>query len=271
MLVFPHAKINLGLNVTGKRSDGYHNITSVLFPVPVFDALEIIPADSFSFENSGLAIPGNPDENLIIKAWQLLNKDFQIDPVKIHLLKKIPMGGGLGGGSSDAAFTLHVLNELFQLKLSKEQLHEYASELGSDCPFFLYNNASMASGRGTDLTPVKVDLSEYNLVLIFPGLHSGTKEAYEGLQPKNPKIPVSEIIFRPPTEWKNELKNDFESTIFRKFPVLNEIKSDLYKAGADYASMSGSGSTMFGLFKKPPAQISKNYNCISVSLGDIPA
>ncbi len=255
MLVFPNAKINLGLNVISKRPDGYHDISSVLFPIPLEEALEIVPSSTFEFSSSGLPIPGHTHSNLVVKAWELLNLQFSIPPVHIHLHKCIPMGGGLGGGSADAAFALSTLNKLFNLDLSVGKLQKLAAELGSDCPFFIENKPALASGRGTELMNINLDLSGYYLLLVFPEIHSSTKEAYEGLTPSIPAISISEIIQRPVSEWKADLVNDFEKSIFKKYPELKDLKKSFYDSGADYAAMSGSGSTMFGIFRTPPDKL----------------
>ncbi|GAA5043589.1 4-diphosphocytidyl-2-C-methyl-D-erythritol kinase [Marivirga lumbricoides] len=251
MLVFPNAKINLGLNIVSKRTDGYHNISSCFYPIPVKDALEIIPANKASFESTGLAIPGDPEDNLIWKAYQMLNKDFKLPEMAIILHKAIPMGAGLGGGSANGAFMLKLLNEYFDLKLSDKTLEEYALKLGSDCPFFIQNQPQLVSGRGEIFEPVSLNLKGYFLGLVYPGIHIGTKEAYGGIAPKKPKTSVKEILLKKPIgEWENLLKNDFEESVFRLYPNLAILKNKLYDAGAIYASMTGSGSTLYGLFKE---------------------
>lgn len=252
MLTFPNAKINLGLNILSKRADGYHNISSCFYPVPVKDALEIIPAQKASFESTGLTIPGDPENNLIWKAYKLLQKDFKLSEIAIILHKAIPMGAGMGGGSADGTFTLTLLNQYFKLKLSTEQLEDYALQLGSDCPFFIHNKAQLVSGRGEEFEPISVDLKGYYLGLVYPGLHIGTKEAYSGVSPKQPETPIKKILENIPLqEWKHFLKNDFEDSVFQLYPKLATIKSQLYDAGAIYASMTGSGSTMYGIFEHP--------------------
>ena len=248
MIAFPNAKINLGLNITSKRADGYHNIESCFYPIPFCDALEIIKSERFCFHSYGLNIPGDSSNNLCVKAYQLLNKDFSLSPVEIHLLKAIPMGAGLGGGSADGAFTLRMLNELFDLKLTTGQLEQYALELGSDCPFFIQNKPMIAKGRGEQLQPFEVDLKGLYLAIHNPGIHISTKEAYDGIIPKKPEKSVQNILSKPTMDWKYLLINDFESSIFPNHPEIATLKGSMYKAGAIYSSMTGSGSTVFGIF-----------------------
>lgn len=252
MISFPGCKINLGLNVLGKRDDGYHTIQSVLYPIQWKEILELVENEKFIFSSTGLAIPGNSDSNLCVKAYQLLKKDFDLAPVHIHLHKIIPMGGGLGGGSSDGAYTLSLLNDLFALELSNEELKKYAAELGSDCPFFIENTPQYATETGTVLENVELNLGGYYIKLVNLGLHVSTAEAYaniaflDGL--KNPQ----DIVKLPIDEWKGQLTNSFETSVFKMFPQLAEVKETLYNEGASYAAMTGSGSTMFGIYKEEP-------------------
>ena len=255
MIVFPNCKINLGLQILNKRSDGYHNLATVFYPVPLNDALEIIDCTNLDFSNSGLSVSGTSAENLCSKAYFLLKTDFPlISPLKIHLHKNIPMGAGLGGGSADAAFMLRLLNTYFQLNLSTTQLMQYALQLGSDCPFFILNKPCLATGRGEILTEIALDLTGYQLVLVNPGIHVNTAHAFAGINQQQSTTSneknLTEIINKPVSEWKQELKNDFEIPVFAQYPVLQNIKTALYQAGAMYAAMSGSGSTLFGLFNK---------------------
>ncbi len=252
MISFPNAKINLGLNILRKRQDGYHDIESCLFPVPLTDALEIIPSDSFSFTNSGLTVDHNNGDNLCIKAYNLIRSRYDIPEVSMHLHKAIPMGAGLGGGSADAAFTLKMLNDLFELRINTDQLKAFAAELGSDCPFFIDNKPSLATGTGTDLAPLSLDLKGKYLALIFPNLSISTAEAYANVTPSKPSTELREALALPATDWKNHVKNDFEASIFPNYPILGKIKELLYEQGADYAAMSGSGSTLFGIFDQKP-------------------
>ncbi|MCG8477025.1 MAG: 4-(cytidine 5'-diphospho)-2-C-methyl-D-erythritol kinase [Cytophagales bacterium] len=250
MLTFPNAKINLGLYVTEKRPDGYHNIESVFYPVGWEEPLEITKSEKTSFVSSGIAIPGSPESNLCLKAYELLKKDFDLPPVRIHLHKTIPIGAGLGGGSADASFTLKLLNEMFSLDLSDEKLEDYASGLGADCPFFIKNRPVLARGTGNLFEPVELDLSAYRLVLVNPGIHVGTAEAYAGVRPKPAPFDLTELLRLPVTEWKGKLHNDFEDSTFPNHPEIARIKENLYEAGALYASMTGSGATVYGIFEK---------------------
>jgi 4-diphosphocytidyl-2-C-methyl-D-erythritol kinase len=256
VITFPSAKINLGLQILRKRPDGYHDISSLFLPIPLQDVLEVVEAKSLVFTSSGLPIPGNSDDNLCLKAYQLLQKDFQLPPISIHLHKAIPMGAGLGGGSADGAFMLVMLNKKFALGLSDTQLEDYAAQLGSDCPFFVKNQPAMALGRGTELTPFPIDLEGYHLLLVFPGIHIGTKEAYAGVEPNDKQHGITDILSQPIGKWKGQLVNDFEQSVFPNHPALKEVKEKLYAKGAVYASMTGSGSTMYGIFEdKPKARL----------------
>ncbi|MDN3669707.1 4-(cytidine 5'-diphospho)-2-C-methyl-D-erythritol kinase [Echinicola jeungdonensis] len=253
MIQFPNAKINLGLHITEKRKDGFHEIETCLFPIPLCDALEMIPAPKTTFKNTGLQVPGNEKQNLIFKALKLLRKDFNDLPhVSMHLHKAIPMGAGLGGGSSDAAFALKIMNMLFNLHLEDWFLEDYAAELGSDCPFFIQNKPQLAKGRGEILEEVEVNLKGRWLVLVQPKIHISTQEAYAGIIPKSPAHPLKEILMDPKS-WKEKLVNNFEESIFKKHPQIGAIKENLYQQGAFYAAMSGSGSTVFGLFDQEPS------------------
>lgn len=255
MISFPNAKINLGLHITSKRKDGYHEIETCLVPIPLFDALEMIVDKKPTWSSSGLSIPGDPKDNLILKAEKLIKKDFQGLPnLSIHLHKNIPMGAGLGGGSADGAFALKLMNNLFDLHLDDFFLEEYAAELGSDCPFFVENTPKIARGRGEILEPIDLSLKGSYLVLINPGIHVGTKEAYAGVTPGPPKVKLEEVL-ADRSRWKAELVNDFESSIFKNHPEIAEIKEKMYSAGAYYAAMSGSGSSVFGLFDYQPSEI----------------
>ena len=249
MIVYPNAKINLGLNVLRKREDGYHDIFSVFYPVKeCLDILEIVKSERFEFTKSGIEIPDG--ENLCEKAWKLLDTDFGIGNVKIHLHKQIAIGAGLGGGSADASFTLKSLNELFELKITNIQLEKYALKLGADCPFFIDNTTKLIEGIGEEMTSIDLDLSDYEILLVNPDIHISTKEAFSGVVPEIPEQAVEQIIQLPIKEWKNKLKNDFEKSVFIKYPKLIDLKDKLYKEGSIYASMSGSGSVVFGFFEK---------------------
>ena len=247
MIVYPNSKINIGLNVLEKRADSFHELSSVLYPVKdLYDILEILSSDEFIFSSSGIEIPG--EDNICEKAWKLLYDDFGIGNVKLHLHKLIPVGAGLGGGSADASFTLKALNELFELNLSNIQLEEYALQLGADCPFFIDNTPKYVQGIGDKMIAIDLDLSDYEIRLINPEIHISTKDAYSRVVPKTPELTIEEVIKLPIKEWKNKLKNDFEKSIFEKHPQLKELKENLYKEGAIYASMSGSGSVLYGVF-----------------------
>ena len=252
MIVFPNCKINLGLQILDKREDGFHNLETVFYPVPFRDALEIIPNNNAEteFTGTGLTVDGKAADNLCIKAYHLLKKDFpQLPAVKIHLHKTIPMGAGLGGGSADAAFMLNLLNSKFKLNLSTLQLLNYALQLGSDCPFFIINKPCYATGRGEILEEIPVDLSAYKVVLINPGIHINTGWAFSNIIPAPSKKSIKEIIQQPIKSWKDELINDFEKPVFTAHPQIKEVKETLYNQGAIYAAMSGSGSTVFGIFE----------------------
>ena len=267
MVLFPPAKINLGLRILRKRADGFHDLDTVFYPTHLTDVLEILPTSQPANNNaqlkvSGIVPPGNPQKNLCVKAWHLLKADHpQLPPVYMHLHKHIPTGAGLGGGSADGAYALRGLNEKFKLGLAREQLIEYAAQLGSDCPFFMYDEPCIGAGRGEILEPLPLSLKGYQLVLINPGIHISTKEAFADIIPKANNRPVREIVSQPIESWQNELINDFESSLFPHHPELARIKQKLLDAGAVYASMSGSGSTVFGVFKQDPGQweLTGNY------------
>lgn len=254
MIVFPNCKINLGLHILQKREDGYHNLETVFYPIPLTDALEIIPNHSSGtavLTISGLELGIDQEENICIKAWRLLKNDFKELPfVSIHLHKIIPPGAGLGGGSADGAFTLLQLNKQFRLELSKEQLVNYALQLGSDCPFFIINRPCFSQGRGEILDPIQLDLSSYAIILVNPGIHIHTGWAFSQLDMDRNHLSLEETIGLPVSEWKDRLANDFEKPVFEQYPAIKKIKDLLYQSGALYASMSGSGSTVYGIFNK---------------------
>jgi 4-diphosphocytidyl-2-C-methyl-D-erythritol kinase len=254
MITFPNAKINLGLNITEKRPDGYHNLETVFYPVPVEDALEIIvPSHSagdskYTFYQSGIKIEGKAEDNLVVKAYCLLDKDLHLPPVDIYLYKHIPLGAGLGGGSADAAFMLKLLNEKCNLCLDTPVLEEYAAALGADCAFFIKSVPTFAEGIGNLLSPVPLSLDGYRLVVITPNVFVSTREAFSHIKPRKPEYSLKEIITRPVSEWKRWMKNDFEESVFPQYPIIREVKAELYEQGAVYAAMSGSGASLFGLF-----------------------
>ncbi|WP_288109552.1 4-(cytidine 5'-diphospho)-2-C-methyl-D-erythritol kinase [Bacteroides acidifaciens] len=275
MIVFPNIKINLGLSITEKRPDGYHNLETVFYPVALEDALEIraLPeADKkITLHQYGMEITGNPEDNLVAKAYSLLDKEFHLPPVEIHLYKHIPSGAGLGGGSSDAAFMLKLLNGHFHLNLSEEQLEIYAATLGADCAFFIKNKPVYAEGIGNIFSPIELSLKGYQIMIVKPDVFVSTREAFANIHPHHPEYPVKEVIRRPVAEWKDTLINDFEASVFPQHPVIGEIKKELYNQGAIYASMSGSGSSVFGLFAPDAAlpEINRESNsfCFKGTLG----
>lgn len=248
MVSFPFCKINLGLGVVGKRPDGYHNIETCFYPIPWCDILEVIESKSLSFTNTGIVVPGGETKNLCIRAYSILEENFKLPPVAIHLHKIIPMGAGLGGGSSDAAHVLTSLNELFDLKLPFEELAAVANQLGSDCSFFLQKNAMMGSGRGELLTPGKISLSGKFAVIVKPDIHISTVEAYQQIKPKLLKLPIEEVLKKDISVWRSYLVNDFEESVSNTYPQIELIKEKLYAVGATYSAMSGSGSAVFGIF-----------------------
>jgi 4-diphosphocytidyl-2-C-methyl-D-erythritol kinase len=252
MVIFPNAKINIGLNVTERRADGYHNLETVFYPVKINDVLEIIPANELSFESSGLDIPGRLEDNLCIKAYHLLKKDHDIPPVAIHLHKHIPIGAGLGGGSSDAAYFIRLMDQAFELKLRVERMQDYARALGADCAFFIENKPVFAFEKGDEFEPVKLDLSKYSIALVMPPTQVSTAEAYRSVTPAEVKTSLIELIDLPVAEWKKYIKNDFEESVFRNHVVIRGAKAALYESGALFASMSGSGASVFGIFDKTP-------------------
>jgi 4-diphosphocytidyl-2-C-methyl-D-erythritol kinase len=262
MIQFSPCKINLGLSILEKRADGFHALETVFYPLALQDIVEIVPEklnhkgntnsiNGVSFTHTGIAIPGDASNNLCVKAYHLLKADYpQITALKIHLHKNIPMGAGLGGGSADGSTVLLMLNDLFKLNLSKTQLIKYAAHLGSDCPFFILNEACHARGRGEILDPISIDLSNYTIALIHPGIHIATAWAFQQLNPCIKEKIIAEIIKQPIETWKAELINDFEAPVFKAHPPLEAFKNYLYEQGAIYASMSGSGSSLFGIFPK---------------------
>lgn len=250
MILFPNAKINIGLNIVSKRSDGYHNLETILYPLAIRDAIEIVDAERLSFSSSGLTIPGKSDDNLCIKAYHLIKQDYSIPPVHIHLHKHIPIGAGLGGGSADASFLIKLLNDKFSLGMGNLKMEDFASKLGSDCAFFIQNKPAFAMGRGDQLSLIDLDLSLYFIVLVMPNVQVSTSEAYQGVKPVEVQKTLTELIKTPVNDWLSVVKNDFESSVFLKYPVIRTIKESLYESGALYASMSGSGSSVFGIFKQ---------------------
>lgn len=253
MVTFPNAKINLGLDVVAKRPDGYHNLETIFYPVPLQDILEITVteeegAPDYTFKMHNAVFEGDNNDNLVVKAYKILAADHKLPKVEMSLYKNIPTGAGLGGGSADAAFALKMLNEIACLNLSDEQLEAYAARIGADCAFFIKNTPAYATGIGNILSPTVCSISGYHLVLVKPDIHISTKEAYSLVTPAAAETPLTEIAALPVEEWKGKMKNDFEKSVFANHPQMERIKEELYNMGAVYASMSGSGSAFFGLF-----------------------
>lgn len=257
MITFPNIKINLGLQVMHKREDGFHTIESVFYPIPFCDMLEVIEKNhipnKIELLTEGLRIAGNVHANLIVKAYHLLDSMYQLPPVQVCLYKKIPMGAGLGGGSSNGAFMLTLLNDKFNLNISHQTLKTLAAKLGSDCAFFIDNEPAYLFGKGHELNPCSISLKGKHLVLLAPPFHSNTQMAYAGVKPRGAfEGNLLSLLETPISQWKNLIRNDFEHSVFENFPVLQELKNKLYQIGAVYASMSGSGSAMYGIFEETP-------------------
>lgn len=254
MLTFPNAKINLGLNITEKRPDGYHNLETIFYPVPIEDALEINILNEgngkFRLHQAGLEIEGEAESNLVVKAYKLLDDRFNLPPVDIHLFKHIPSGAGLGGGSADAAFMLKLLNNKFELGLPDDTLEEYAAKLGADCAFFIKSRPTYAEGIGNIFSPLPLSLKGYRIWLVKPDIFVSTRDAFAKIKPHHPEMSLKEIALLPVEEWNGRMVNDFEESVFPQFPAIGEIKEEMYRQGAVYASMSGSGSSVYGLFKE---------------------
>ncbi|MBR0041456.1 MAG: 4-(cytidine 5'-diphospho)-2-C-methyl-D-erythritol kinase [Bacteroides sp.] len=253
MITFPNAKINLGLNIVEKRPDGYHNLETIFYPIPLQDALEITPWEGgerkYKLAQSGIQIAGDDENNLVVKAYKLLDNLHNLPPIEINLLKHIPSGAGLGGGSADAAFMLCMINQHFQLNIPNEQLEVYAAQLGADCAFFVENKPTFAEGIGNIFSPIELSLKGYKLLLVKPDIFVSTRDAFAQIKPKRPSISLKEVAKMPVEAWKTYMVNDFEESVFPQFPTIADIKAKLYDMGAIYASMSGSGSSVFALFK----------------------
>lgn len=264
MITFPNAKINLGLNIVEKRPDGYHNLETIFYPINLQDALEVTRRENndkeYTLHISGSPLEGEPEDNLVVKAYKLLKKDYPgLLPVDIHMYKHIPAGAGLGGGSSDAACMIKLLNDKFSLGLSTERMEEYAVKLGADCAFFIRNKPVFATGIGNLFEPVELSLKGYHIILIKPDIFVSTRDAFAEIKPVRPAVSLKEIVKQPMETWKHSMKNDFEDSVFKKFPEIAAIKDELYDLRAVYAAMSGSGSSVYGIFKAPIENVEDKF------------
>lgn len=265
MIVYPNAKINIGLNVVEKRPDGYHNLETVFYPIALQDALEIkeivenVPPCGYRLKVMGTVLDGSPDDNLVIRAYKLLRDDYHLPPVSIGLYKHVPTGAGLGGGSSDAAYTIKTLNERFSLGMTVEKMEEYCAQLGADCAFFVQNKPVFATGIGNIFQPIEMDLKNKHLVLVKPDIFVSTKDAYAKVNVHHPEKSLPEILSQPIETWKDTVVNDFEASVFPKYPEIAAIKDLMYDLGAIYASMSGSGSSVFGIFNAPVENVDEYF------------
>jgi 4-diphosphocytidyl-2-C-methyl-D-erythritol kinase len=256
MVCFPNAKINIGLNITSKRKDGFHNIETVFYPIPLSDVLEFVPSKNTetTINTTGIALNITGKENICYKAYQLLAKDYKLPSLDVHLHKIIPSGAGLGGGSADASFFLKELNDFYQFGLTNKKLEKLAAKLGSDCAFFIENKPVFAYGRGEKFQSIDLDLGKYYIYIVKPEVFVSTVDAYAGVAPEEPKTSLKDLIKKPLNYWKSSVFNDFELSIFKKYPLLSEIKEELYSQGAIYAAMSGSGSSIYGIFENEPKE-----------------
>ena len=261
MKIYPCAKINLGLNIVGKREDGYHNLETVFYPVKIFDTIEINEADEFKFEMAGNPVEGDPEKNLVVRAYKTVAEQHPLPPVHIILDKQIPMQAGMGGGSADCAFTILLLNNLFHLGMSVSEMQLYASKLGADCAFFIEALPAYAEGIGEKLHPIELDLSKYVMIVVKTSVAISTREAFAGINVRKPAKNCRDIVRQPIETWREELVNDFEESLFPQHPELAAIKERLYELGALYAAMSGSGSALFGFFQKEPDLAQEFTDC----------
>jgi len=262
MIVFPNAKINTGLKIRSRREDGFHNIETVFLPVPLRDILEVVPSkkSEITLKTTGLSVDSPSEKNLVFRAAKLMQENYDTPGVNIHLHKLIPMGAGLGGGSADASFTISVMNRIFELGLDKETMKKHAELLGSDCPFFIDNKPSLGTQKGEVLKPIKIPaLQGYNVLIVKPDIHISTAEAYAGVTPDPDAPEIEQHLKLPLSQWKDFLVNDFEKSLFPKYPQLKAIKSRLYELGAEYASMSGSGAALYGFFKDIPETVKEEF------------
>lgn len=267
MITFPNAKINLGLHVTEKRPDGFHNLETVFFPVDWCDALEIAISERFQFSASGIALPSDAESNLVVKAYRLLQKDFDLPELSIHLHKQIPFGAGLGGGSSDAAYMLRLLNKTFKLQLTTNDLLKYAAVLGSDCPFFILNKPVFATGRGEIMQETEVRLNDMFILLVKPPVEVATAKAFKYVVPQKPEVSLAEMLRLPVSEWQGKVFNQFEMSVFKQYPEIEELKNRLLQMGSVYASMSGSGSCVFALFTEEPSGVKQLFPAPFLTFG----
>lgn len=263
MITFPNAKINLGLRITERRPDGYHNLETIFYPIHLEDALEVVPLkdnkQEYDLKITGTPIDGTPEDNLVVRAYRLLKQDFDLPPIHIYMYKHIPLGAGLGGGSSDAAFMIKLLNEKFALGMTTGQMEAYASRLGADCAFFIQDRPVLATGIGNEFTPIDLSLKGMYIVLVKPSVSVSTREAYAGVTPQRPDVPLTTLIRRPIEAWRDCIANDFEPSVFRAYPEIAAIKDKLYDMGAVYASMSGSGSTVYGIFRESVPYVDEHF------------
>lgn len=264
MITFPNAKINLGLNIVEKRPDGYHNLETIFYPINLQDALEVTRSEHsdqpYKLHVSGTNIDGEPEDNLVVKAYNLLKQDYpQLLPIEIHMYKHIPTGAGLGGGSADGAYMIKLLNEKFSLGITEEKMEEYAARLGADCAFFIKNKPVFATGIGNIFEPIELSLKGYHITLIKPDIFVSTKDAFSAIKPHHPSVSLKEIVKQPIETWRDNMKNDFEDSVFLKYPEIAAIKDELYDLGAIYAAMSGSGSSVYGIFKEPILNVEDKF------------
>ena len=252
MIYYPNAKINIGLNVVAKRADGYHDLETVFYPMPIYDEIEIREAPETTLEIKGQTIEGDPEKNLVMRAYRMVATRYALPPLHILLDKQIPMQAGMGGGSADCAFTIRLLNEQFRLGMSTDEMQQMAASLGADCAFFIEAVPAYAEGIGEQLTPIPLDLNGYRMVVVKPQVAVSTREAFSGIKVKRPAKNCREIVMQPIDTWQEELVNDFEDSIFPQHPELAAIKQRLYALGARYAAMSGSGSALFAFFDEAP-------------------
>ena len=270
MITFPIAKINLGLNVVERRPDGYHNLQTVFYPVPLKDAIEVMPMDEgfpsdveCDLKVTNISIDGDEQRNLVVRAYQMLKQDFPALPrVHVHLWKGIPTQAGMGGGSSDCGFMISLINRMFDLGLSEEQMIQYAARLGADCAFFILSRPCYAEGIGERLEPIALDLKGWYIGVVRPDIPVPTKEAFSRIHPHFPTKNCREVVMQPVETWRKDLVNDFEESVFALHPEIGDIKNRLYDMGATYAAMSGSGSALFGLFKEKPEHLAQAFNGI---------